>query len=75
MPAKQKPVADGIVERLELSAKITVMSIEDFLSVNILEMSHCRREGFVATLTAIVDEYNRRIDVAETDKSLKIEIQ
>ena len=75
IPAKQKPVADGIVDRLELADKITVISIEDFLSVNILEMSHGRRENFVTTLNAIVDEYNRRIDVAETDKSLKIQIK
>ncbi len=75
VPAKQKLVADGIVDRLELSSRIWVISIEDFLSVNILEMSHGRRQEFITTLRSIVEEYNLRIDAAETDKSLKIEIE
>jgi hypothetical protein len=75
VPDKEKAVAEGIVDRLELAASITVMSIEDFLSVNILEMSKGRRQEFISALRSIIEEYNRRIEAAETDKSLKIEIQ
>lgn len=75
VPGKQKPVAEGIVDRLELADKITVISIEDFLSVNILEMSKGRKQEFIVTLRSIIDEYNRRVEAAETDKSLRIEIE
>jgi hypothetical protein len=54
--------------------RISILSIEDFITQNIIEMSTQGRQDFFATLKAIVEEYNRRLEEVETDMSLRIEI-
>lgn len=54
--------------------RISVLGIEDFITQNIIEMSTQGRQDFFATLKAIIEEYNRRLEEVETDMSLRIEI-
>lgn len=54
--------------------RISILSIEDFVTQNIIEMSTQAKQGFFLTLKAIIEEYNRRLEEVETDMSLKIEI-
>lgn len=74
VPASIRVKAEVLTEHLGMAGRMTVMAIEDFVSVNIIELSQGERLKFIETLKAIVDEYNRRIEEAETDKSLKIDI-
>lgn len=75
VPARAKAGADYLADSMGMTGRITVMAIEDFVAVNILEMSRGQRQEFIRVLSEIVDEYNRRVEQAETDKSLKIEIE
>lgn len=54
---------------------ISVMAIEDFVSANVIELSQGKHEKFLDVLRAIIDTYNSRLEEAETDMSLKIELQ
>ena len=58
-----------------ISDRISVLAIQDFITQNIVELSTETGEDFFTTLQAIVSEYNRRLEEAETDMSLKIEIR
>lgn len=59
---------NGLIDQIEVD------SIETYVGTNISELSEYdaaqRAHGFLRLL----DEYNRRVDLAETDKSLLIEI-
>jgi hypothetical protein len=54
--------------------RASILAIEDFITQNIIEMSTNEQQDFFCTLKGIIDEYNRRLEEAETDMSLKIEI-
>jgi hypothetical protein len=54
--------------------RVSILAIEDFITQNIIEMSTSQQQDFFSTLKAIIDEYNRRLELVETDMSLKIEL-
>jgi hypothetical protein len=54
--------------------QITVESIESFVSQNINEISAFNNEKLIASIKDLIAIYNRRVDQAETDKSLMIEL-
>ncbi|KUJ66669.1 hypothetical protein ACZ90_34195 [Streptomyces albus subsp. albus] len=54
--------------------KVAVQSIEDFVGTNIEEVAGFAHTEIKAQLRKLLELYNERIDVAEADKSLKIEI-
>jgi len=64
-----------VAEADELDKRITIVAIEDFIALNIVEMSEGNDAEFVQTLKNIVIVYNRRLGEVETDMSLKIEIE
>ncbi|MGH9203756.1 MAG: DUF4928 family protein, partial [Vicinamibacterales bacterium] len=64
-----------VAEDSDLDKRISIVAIEDFIALNILEMSDGRDAEFVRTLEEIVGVYNRRLSEVETDMSLKIEIE
>jgi len=74
VPKREEARANFVVEHLGMADRVTVLAIEDFFSVNIVEKSKGQRHVFVETLKRIIREYNRRIEQAETDKSLRIDI-
>jgi hypothetical protein len=61
-------------EEVGIQDRITIWSIEDFVTQNIVEISLDRQEDFFAVLKTIIEEYNRRLEEVETDLSLKIEL-
>lgn len=61
-------------ENEELGARITVIAIEDFLALNIIEMTAGDQLSFRAKLASIIERYNRRLREAETDQSLSIDL-
>ena len=66
--------AHAIAEDEGIDAQVIVIAIEDFLALNIIEMSTGDGVKFFQVLHEIVDIYNRRLAEVETDLSLQIEI-
>jgi hypothetical protein len=75
VPRDQVQRAIHLAEGQEIEERITVIAIEDFLALNIIEMSEGQQQSFVNTLKSIVEIYNRRLEEVETDMSLKIELR
>lgn len=61
-------------EAEEIAARITITAIEDFLALNIIEMTVGEQTAFHGKLAAIVERYNRRLREVETDQSLSIDL-
>ncbi len=62
-------------EEAALEKRVTIVSIEDFIALNIVEIAQGNELEFISTLQQIVEVYNRRLSEAETDPSLRIEIE
>jgi len=74
VPRDKIGIASSHAEAEGIKERISLFGIEDFLALNIVEMSVNDQVRFLETLKEILGEYNRRIEVAETDQSLKIEL-
>ncbi len=59
---------------LMVPGRIAVESIESFVGQNIEELSYFSRDKLRNGFRRLLETYNARIDVAETDKSMLIEI-
>jgi hypothetical protein len=64
-----------VAEDQGLDQRITIVAIEDFVALNIVEMTSGDESQFIGMLRQIVSVYNRRLAEVETDASLKIEIE
>jgi hypothetical protein len=64
--------ANALAEMYDLKGKVFVESIESFVGQNIEELSVFSRSMIVSELRQLLEIYNRRVDVADTDKSLLI---
>jgi hypothetical protein len=67
--------ARALAQEEGIDSRITLLSIEDFLSVNIIEIAASEAKDFFSVLREIVAIYNDRLGKAETDLSLRIEIR
>ena len=74
VPKRHVTKAQVYAEIAGISDRVSVMSIEDFITQNIIEIATQENEEFFVTLKRIIDEYNRRLAEVETDMSLKIEL-
>jgi hypothetical protein len=61
-------------ESAGIADRVTILSIEDFITQNVIEMSTELGKDFFGVLEQIVNEYNTRLEEVETDMSLKIEL-
>lgn len=75
VPREQVARAIHLAETQGIESRVMIVAIEEFLAVNIVEMSEGHEQFFVATLKSIIEKYNRRLEEVETDLSLKIELQ
>ena len=57
-----------------LDRRISFVALEDFLTLNIIELASETGESFIEVLKAILSIYNKRITGAESDQSLRIEV-
>ena len=73
-PRNKIGVASSHAEAEGIETRLTIIGIEDFLALNIIEMSTGEQTRFIETLRDILREYNQRVDKAETDQSLKIDM-
>ncbi|HUW11502.1 MAG TPA: DUF4928 family protein [Anaerolineae bacterium] len=67
--------AKGLAEAQGAHKSISIFAIEDFVAQNVVELADARDNGFFDVLREILTAYNQRIDDAEADKSLRIEVQ
>lgn len=75
VPRNQVEKARHIAEDQGMEQRMTILGIEDFIALNIIEMSVGEQQAFVDTLKKIVEKYNRRLEEVETDLSLKIDLK
>ncbi|MFJ4412598.1 DUF4928 family protein [Streptomyces sp. NPDC088910] len=74
VPDSAVAAASQIARLADLHQRVAVQSIEDFVGTNIEEVAGFAQTEVRAQLRKLLELYNERIDVAEADKSLKIEI-
>ena len=63
-----------LAEMNQLEHPLNIRAIEDFMADNVAELSTFSTDQLAHGFLNLLDEYNRRIDLAELDKSLLIEI-
>lgn len=66
--------AGQMAEMNDLGDRVDVASIESFVANNIGELSTFSADQLAQGFLRLLEEYNRRVDLAELDKSLMIEI-
>jgi hypothetical protein len=75
-------VPGSVVQRAEVLAslqnvekEVTIISLEDFVTINIQEIADKQSKDRFEVLKDIIDAYNRRLQEVETDQSLQIELK
>ncbi len=66
--------ASQLADNSKVGKYVAIQSIEDFVGTNIEEVGGFSGDGVRDSLRELLFEYNKRIDFAESDKSLKIQI-
>ncbi|GAA3112899.1 hypothetical protein GCM10020001_034890 [Nonomuraea salmonea] len=59
---------------LGFAERIAIQSIEDFVGTNVEEVAGFSKSGIRTQLRILLEEYNGRIQKAEADHSLQVEI-
>lgn len=67
-------LAEGLAAQSEIAERIDCFEIEQFLAGNIYERGEFAQAGHRLTAEILIKEYNKIIDICETDPSLRIEI-
>lgn len=62
------------ISELEMNNRVSVESIESFISQNIEELSEFSSEQVARNIKSLISEYNERLSEVETDLSLQIEV-
>lgn len=68
-------VARVLVEEEGLEDFVSIFSLEDFIALNIIEMTAAEGKDFFILMKEIVQTYKRRLEEVETDLSLRIELR
>jgi hypothetical protein len=74
VPKEQENRARILAQEDELDRDVTIIAIEDFVAMNVIELATEENKDFISVLREIVDIYNERLLEVETDVSLVIEI-
>ena len=68
-------VAEGLAANVGLSDQIDIFEIEQFIALNLYELSKFGADGRKVAIVELVSRYNEVVDEFETDPSLKIELR
>ena len=74
VPQDQEYRASALADDEGVGEQISIISIENFLALNIIELSTGEGVEFFHVLQDIVAIYNRRLQEVETDLSLQIDV-
>jgi len=74
IPSEQENKARVLAQVENIDQELTIISIEAFVSVNIIELATKENKDFFSVLQEIIQIYNRRLTEVETDLSLQIQL-
>lgn len=74
VPRDQESKARILAQDEGIDKELTIISIEDFVALNIIELAIDESKDFFTVLKEIVEIYNKRLSEVETDLSLQIEV-
>lgn len=75
VPRDQENKARILAQDEGIDNELAIISIEDFIALNIIELATDENKDFFTVLKEIVEIYNRRLSEVETDLSLQIEVR
>lgn len=75
IPREQENRARILAQDEGVDNDVAIISIENFVAVNIIEIATEENKDFFSVLKEIVEIYNRRLSEVETDLSLQIEVR
>lgn len=75
MPREQENKARILAQDEGIDRELTIISLEDFVALNIIEVATEENKDFFSVLKEIVEIYNKRLAEVETDLSLQIEVR
>jgi len=75
IPREQENKARVLAQDEGIEKQVTIMPIEDFVALNIIELATEENKDFFSLLKEIVEIYNTRLSEVETDLSLRIEVR
>ncbi len=75
VPCEQVNRARILAQDIGIDKGISIISIEDFVAMNIIEMATEAGKEFFAVLKEIIEIYNQRLSAVETDLSLQVEVR
>ena len=75
IPREQGNKARVLAQDEGIDNQLTIVSIEDFVALNIIELAAEENKDFFSVLKEIVEIYNKRLSEVETDLSLRIEVR
>jgi hypothetical protein len=74
IPRNQENKARVLAQDEGIDKELTIISIEDFIAMNIIELATEENKDFFTILREIVNIYYKRLEEVETDLSLRIEV-
>lgn len=74
VPSEQENKARILAQDEDIEQTLTIISIEAFVALNIIELATDENKGFFGVLQEIIEIYNKRLTAVETDLSLQIEV-
>lgn len=75
VPREQETKAKVLAQDEGIDKELTIISIEDFVALNIIELATEENKDFFSVLQEIVQIYNKRLAEVETDLSLQIQVR
>lgn len=74
IPREQENKVRVLAQDEGIDQNLTIISIESFIALNIIELATDENKDFFSVLKEIVEIYNARLTAVETDLSLQIEV-
>lgn len=75
VPSEQENKARVLAQDEGIDKELSIISIEAFVALNIIELATDEKRDFFAVLKEIIQIYNRRLSEVETDLSLQIQVR
>lgn len=74
-PSDQENKAQILAQEDGINKELSIISIENFVALNIIELATEENSTFFSVLKEIIDIYNKRLSEVETDLSLQIQVR
>jgi len=75
IPSEQENKARVLAQDEGIYKQMTILAIEDYIAMNIIELATIEKKDLFSILKEIVEIYNARLSAVETDLSLQIEVR